>query len=499
VDDPTTIYPGARPNERETPSAPAGPRVNVRLDWTDAQGAHSMTVVRRFVIGSAPHCDVVVVDAAVSRVHAEAEPKAGGLWIRDLNSRNGTFVEGVSVGAAQVQDGYSIRVGTTELRVAVGDAEPAVVEPWPSDRFGPLLGKSAVMRELFATLARVAPLDTCILIQGETGTGKEVVARAIHEASARSLGPFTVVDCAALSETLIEAELFGHVKGAFTGAHQSRAGAIETAHGGTVFLDEIGELPLAMQPRLLRVLESSTIRRIGESQHRKVNVRFLSATHRDLLSMVNRGEFREDLYFRLAIVPVRVPPLRERPEDIGHLLEHFSSSSTGWITPGLVRSLEARPWRGNVRELRNFAARAGALGATEALTLCDDGFDSREPVTAILTKPSSLDPMRFRQGVPNGGVSIASMPPVPVSGVPAAPSLPSIAPVPAPDSPASMGDDAPSLTQPFHAFREQWIGYGERAFIRALLERHHRNVAEAAKEAGLDRTYMYRLIRKHGL
>jgi DNA-binding NtrC family response regulator len=254
-----------------------------------------------------------------------------------------------------------------------------------------------------------------------------------------------------------------------------------------------------MQPRLLRVLESSTIRRIGESQHRKVNVRFLSATHRDLLSMVNRGEFREDLYFRLAIVPVRVPPLRERPEDIGHLLEHFSSSSTGWITPGLVRSLEARPWRGNVRELRNFAARAGALGATEALTLCDDGFDSREPVTAILTKPSSLDPMRFRQGVPNGGVSIASMPPVPVSGVPAAPSLPSIAPVPAPDSPASMGDDAPSLTQPFHAFREQWIGYGERAFIRALLERHHRNVAEAAKEAGLDRTYMYRLIRKHGL
>jgi transcriptional regulator with GAF, ATPase, and Fis domain len=473
--------------------------VDVRLNWVDHEGAHTVSVQRRCVIGSAMHCDVVVADSAVSRVHAEAEPKAGGLWIRDLNSRNGTFVEGVSVGAAQVRDGFSIRVGTTELHVNVGPAIAETVEPWPSNRFGNLLGKSAVMRELFATLARVAPLDTCIMIQGETGTGKEVVARAIHEASNRAHAPFTVVDCAALSETLIEAELFGHVKGAFTGAHQSRAGAIESAHGGTVFLDEIGELPLSMQPRLLRVLESSTIRRVGESKHRRVDVRFLSATHRDLLSMVNRGEFREDLYFRLAIVPVRVPPLRERPEDISYLLEHFSNGASGWITPSLVRSLEARPWRGNVRELRNFAARASALGASEALTLCDDGFESREPVTAILSNPIVVDPLRSQPGFSLVRGSAASMRPVIVSTIPSMAGVHFAAP-PGPrdtDSPAT--DGTPTLGQSFHSFREQWIGFGEKAFVRDLLERHRRNVAEAAKEAGLDRTYLYRLIRKHGL
>ncbi|HZU81915.1 MAG TPA: sigma 54-interacting transcriptional regulator [Polyangiaceae bacterium] len=455
------------------PAGSSGPAVQStrsvpRLEWTDDSGPRTAAVERRCVLGSAPHCDVIVADQAVSRVHAEIEPRDEGVWIRDLNSRNGTFVEGVRVESASVLHGYTIRVGATEMLVSYAHAEHDPVESWPSERFGPLVGRSQVMRELFATLARLAPTESSIMITGETGTGKELVARAIHQASMRASGPFIVVDCATLSESLIEAELFGHTKGAFTGAHQNRAGAIETAHGGTVFLDEIGELPIGMQPKLLRVLESSTVRRIGESKHRSVNVRFLTATHRDLLSMVNRGEFREDLYFRLAVLPVRVPSLRERLEDIELLLMHFSESARDWLTPAVLRVLEQRPWRGNVRELRNFAERARAIGAAEALDLSSDQPE-REPITAVISRPSMPQP--------RSTIEPASQPPLPAPGESA----------------------TPSFSQPFRSFREQWIGFGERAFLRDLLQRHQNNVASAAKEAGIDRTHMYRLMRKHGL
>jgi DNA-binding NtrC family response regulator len=448
-----------------------------RLEWTDDSGPRSATVERRCVVGSAPHCDVIVADQTVSRVHAEIEPREEGIWIRDLNSRNGTFVEGVRVESACVLHGFSIGVGATTILVDYANAEHKQVESWPSERFGPLLGRSQVMRELFATLARLSPLESSIMITGETGTGKELVARAIHQASARSSGPFVVVDCATLSESLIEAELFGHTKGAFTGAHVNRAGAIESADGGTVFLDEIGELPLGMQPKLLRVLESSTVRRIGESKHRNVDVRFVTATHRDLLSMVNRGEFREDLYFRLAVLPVRVPRLRERVEDIDLLLAHFSEGTPDWLQPNVLRALEARPWRGNVRELRNFAERARAIGATEALMLSMDPAPEREPITAVLSRP-----------------------PDPLSGRPARVTNPVDPPdLPTPIPQYRSADSPPSFDQSFRAFREQWIGQGERAFLRVLLDRHQKNVAAAAKEAGIDRTYMYRLMRKYGL
>ncbi len=445
----------------------------------------------------------------MSRVHAEVEPREEGLWIRDLNSLNGTFVEGVAVEAGCVLHGFTIRVGTTSLRVDYENAEKQTVDRWPSDHFGPLVGRSQVMRELFSTLARLAPLEACIMIQGETGSGKGLVARAIHEGSSRAPGPFIVVDCAALSESLIEAELFGHAKGAFTGAHQLRIGAIEAANGGTVFLDEIGELPLSMQPKLLRVLESSTIRRIGEAKHRDVNVRFVTATHRDLLSMVNRGEFREDLYFRLAVVPVRLPALRERTDDIGLLLRHFSEGSLSWLTPNLLRALEARPWRGNVRELRNFAARARALGPVEALSLSGQWADGRDPVTAVLSRPpipaSPPPPPGSRPSLIDPGsrpslIDPGSRPSLP----PSRSSHPSLPPPPLLPSDADLGSippagAGPSFMQPFSEFREQWINHGERVFLQALLERHQRNVAAAAKEAGLDRTYIYKLLRKHGM
>ena len=472
-------------------SALAGTRAVPRLEWSEAGESRMATIDRRCVLGSAPHCDVIIADPTVSRVHAEIEPRDEGIWIRDLNSRNGTYVEGVRVESACVQHGFTIRVGSTDVLVNYQNAEAKPIEAWPSERFGPLVGQSQIMRELFATLARLSPLECCIMIQGETGTGKELVARAIHLASIRSGGPFVVVDCAALSESLIEAELFGHAKGAFTGAHAMRVGAIEAADGGTVFLDEIGELPIGMQPKLLRVLESSTVRRIGESKHRSVNVRFVTATHRDLLSMVNRGEFREDLYFRLAVVPVRVPSVRERVDDIELLLHHFSEGQTEWLTPAVLRVLENRPWRGNVRELRNFVARARAIGAADALTVSKDWADAREPITAI----TNINPRMLEALKP---------PPPPPS---AARSLPSLShppgidsePPPSPRTAPAMTPDAPTFSQPFRTFREGWIAYGERAFFRALLARHNNNVAAAAKEAGIDRTHMYRLLRKHGL
>jgi transcriptional regulator with GAF, ATPase, and Fis domain len=455
-----------------------------RLQWSEGDEPRSATLDRRCVLGSAPHCDIIVVDPTVSRVHAEIEPRNEGIWIRDLNSRNGTFVEGVRIESACVLHGFTIRVGSTDVVVDYRDAESKPIESWPSERFGPLVGRSQTMRELFATLARLAKLECSILIQGETGTGKELVARAIHQASGRASEPFIVVDCAALSESLIEAELFGHVKGSFTGAHQTRIGALEAADGGTVFLDEIGELPIAMQPKLLRVLESLTVRRIGESKHRNVDVRFLTATHRDLLSMVNRGEFREDLYFRLGVVPVRVPALRERAEDIGLLLRHFSDGSSEWLTPSVLRVLENRPWRGNVRELRNFVARARAIGTAEALTVSNDWADAREPITAVTT----LNPR-----------VLASIKPLPRAVSTMKPLGQDTTPPPSPRTSPAMAPDAPALTQPYRAFREAWMGYGELAFLRSLLERHDNNVAAAAKEAGIDRTHMYRLMRKHGL
>jgi transcriptional regulator with GAF, ATPase, and Fis domain len=296
------------------------------------------------------------------------------------------------------------------------------------------------MRELYAGLARVAESDAPVLLLGETGTGKELAARAIHAASKRAAQPFVVVDCAALAGSLIEGELFGHARGAFTGAVGARAGSFEAASGGTIFLDEIGELPLAMQPKLLRVLESRTVKRLGESEHRPVDVRLVAATHRDLPRMVNSGAFREDLFFRVAVLPLALPPLRVRPGDVPILYRHFLAGRQP-REPVSERALMEMPWLGNVRELRNFVERACAIGAGGAL------------------------------GEP---------------------------------PPARTEADAPTATpvpfeQPFKEFREQWIDRGEREYVRRLLDRHGRNVPAAAEAAGLDRTYVYRLIRKHDL
>jgi two-component system response regulator GlrR len=401
-----------------------GAHVRLRpcLRWSDGAGAHEAWISTRTVLGSAPDVDLVLDDPAVSRLHAELDPTDSGLWVHDLGSRNGTFVEEIRVLTACLPPAGRLRVGDTELRVEYGSA-PSEPEVWAEPQFGPLVGHSQPMRELFARLARVVKTDGTVLIQGESGTGKELVARAIHEASARADGPFVVVDCGAMPEALLESELFGHARGAFTGASEARVGAIESANGGTVFLDEIGEMPLGMQPKLLRALESRA-------------VRFISATHRDLREMVNGGAFREDLYFRLAVLPLRIPALRERPDDIPVLLSRFlPAEARDRLDPMVMAEILGRPWLGNVRELRNFAERVLAFGPSDALVM-----DVR---------------------------------------------------------PAAVGGGHGPQPTTYAEARERALLDFERAYVRDLLARHKGNVAAAAQAAQMNRAYLHRLIARH--
>jgi two-component system response regulator GlrR len=507
------------------------PRRYPKVSWTDEAGSHELVIQRRMVLGTAGPVDLVMHDRTVSRVHAELEPSEEGLWIRDLDSRNGTLVGGVKVNQTCIRGSGIVRVGTTTLTIDYAAGVELSVEMWPTDRFHGLVGGSPIMRELFALLARAAPTEASILIRGETGTGKEVVARAIHDSSHRHSGPYVVVDCAALPENLLDAELFGHTKGAFTGAAAARAGAIEAANGGTVFLDEIGELPMSVQPKLLRVL----VRRIGESTHRPMDVRFVSATHRDLLAMVARGEFREDLYFRMCVLPVTVPPLRNRREDIGTLVEHFLHGRQ--LSPELVADFSKMPWRGNVRELRNVVERALALGENVVRQgQVTSTFSDAEPPSAAAARyrthppPSSgaasvdfigrsslprlFDHDEGRDGttplhVFNERASQQQPPP------PSA-SVPRLLSQPPPPASVAEGDTKPAGRTPtlpesaltgepvafegdLRAFRERWMDVGEREYMRNMLERHQRNIPALAGEAGVNRTYIYRVMRKHGL
>ena len=481
-----------------------------RIHWVDSNGPHSVTLRGKAVAGSSPGADLVVSDPSVSRMHVEFEPTDSGVVVRDVGSRNGTWLFGNSVQHARLSPGQSVRVGVTELNIDFDALETEEIELWPEDHFVDLVGGSEIMRRLYATLARVAQSDASVLIHGETGTGKELVARSLHDAGPRKLKPFVVVDCAALPEQLLDAELFGHVRGAFTGAVQTRAGAIEEADGGTVFLDEIGELPVSMQPKLLRVLEQKTVRRVGESNHRSVDVRFVCATHRDLLAMVNSGTFREDLYFRLAVVPVTLPALRDRPSDIAVLVEHFlRKASAPAFPPDLVRELSSRTWRGNVRELRNFVERVRALGHEGALALSPAEGRSHHArahsaAPAMATLPPPADVRISSAHVADAGSSAHSSnswgtPAAPVVGAFTLPptAMPSVGLVALQGSPASSDDALYRLD--YKTFRERWIEEGEKTYLQKLLDRHARNVVAAAKEAQVDRTYIYRLMRKYGI
>jgi DNA-binding NtrC family response regulator len=322
------------------------------------------------------------------------------------------------------------------------------------DRFGDVLGTTQPMRRLFALLAKAAPTEATILLQGETGTGKEAIAEAVHRMSRRNKGPFVVVDCGSIPHELIASELFGHAKGSFTGAGADKQGLIEAATHGTLFLDEIGELALDLQPQLLRVLDRRQVRRVGETQSVDVDIRVIAATHRDLRAMVKAGQFREDLYYRLAVVATHVPPLRDRKADIPALATWFADKMGrgGFAqSPSLLDQLERHDWPGNVRELRNVVERALSLGDTQLHDLNDAG--GARPATSS-------------------------------ESVEAPPRLPSTSDV---------------LELPFKEAKAALVESFERDYLQALLARHRGNISRAASEAGIDRNYIHRLVKKYGL
>jgi DNA-binding NtrC family response regulator len=330
-------------------------------------------------VGASSESDLVIEDETVSRQHLTIELVPEGVSVVDEGSRNGTFYRGQRLRSAVLAPGSQIVLGRVELAIELDASALSHAATGGGTGYGGLLGSSAAMRELFSMLKRLEGSLISVLVSGESGTGKELVARAIHDRSAVSAGPYVAVNCGALDRALVRSELFGHAKGAFTGAVEAHTGVFERASGGTLFLDEVGELPLDVQPMLLRALETGAITRLGETRERPVKVRVISATHRSLEQLTSEGAFREDLLYRLVVVRVNVPPLRERAEDIPLLVRHFAAAAgANHVAPDALRAWLERTWPGNVRELRNAVQSYIALGGFEPPAQSVRPLDLRE-------------------------------------------------------------------------------------------------------------------------
>jgi len=344
-------------------------RIPVRTVAVEVTGGPDLglrATADELTLGTGDGCGVRLSDPAVSRFHAELRRCPGGILVVDHGSTNGTFAGAVRIERAIVPAGTVLGVGDTLLRVT--DAAPVEVELHAAEALGGILGRSSAIRRVMAQIARAAQSDVSVLVFGETGTGKELVARALHDLGPRRAAPFVTVDCGALPPALLASELFGHERGAFTGADRAHVGAFEAAAGGTVFLDEIGELQPAVQATLLGALERRRVRRLGSRSELPIDVRVVAATHRDLRAEVNRGGFRLDLFYRLAVITLAIPPLRERTDDIPVLVEHFLRDA-GWdapveqlVSPAAMEALTRLHFAGNVRELRNLVEAAVAMG-----------------------------------------------------------------------------------------------------------------------------------------
>ena len=386
-----------------------------------------------FSIGTHETNDLVLTDDAVSKHHVEVHVVPDGYRIVDLSSSNGTHMGAVKITDITILEPVTLQLGTTTVRItpAMGEKE---VPASALVKFGSVLGRSVAMRELFEQLGAVAKSDCSVLIEGETGVGKEQVAESVHQESARKDAPFVVVDCGAIAGELLESELFGHSRGAFTGADADRKGLLQMADGGTVFLDEVGELPVSLQAKLLGVLERRKVTPIGSSTPRAIDVRVIAATNRNLAREVNEGRFRSDLFFRLAVVKLRVPPLRERLDDIPMLVEHFldilkqreGAHIPSTLAPIELARLSAQPWVGIVRELRN---------AVERIALKIGGPAHNEETTG--------------------------------------------------------------RAEPFMKARDRFVEEFEKRYLTDILERASMNVSEAARQAGVDRRNFQRLLRRH--
>jgi len=361
------------------------------INQSDGQRLERTIDLPHIRIGSAPNNEVTIFDPSVSRFHCELRHTEDGFLLRDLGSTNGTVVGGLRIKAALIQDDVVIQMGRSTLRFVPGQEE-ARVDPSREARFGELVGRSQGMRDIFGILGKIAGTDLTVTIQGETGTGKDLVARALHDASPRSAGPFVVFDAGAVASNLIESELFGHEKGAFTGATEQRRGAFERADGGTLFIDEIGELALELQPKLLRALEQREVQRVGGAKRIPVDVRVVCATNRSLVEEVKKGRFRDDLYFRISVVVLSLPPLRDRREDIELLVESFLQRGEKKMSAAqdAVSVLQNYDWPGNVRELRNVIETARAMCSAEVLHARDLIFAHDQDMSANKANSMSL-------------------------------------------------------------------------------------------------------------
>ncbi len=428
-------------------------RFTLRVVGGPDLGALCTSTGERVAIGTHRGADLRLSDRTVSRFHCELTVTEGRVILRDLESRNGTRVDGVEVQVAPLRAGAVLTVGDARIRFEAGDDHVRIPL---SERayFGGAVGRSLRMRGVFATLEQAAPSEATILLWGETGTGKDVLAESVHAHSARAKGPFVVVDCGAMPPGLLETELFGHEKGAFTGADRRRTGAFEAASGGTLFLDEIGELDLELQPKLLGVLERREVQRVGGTERVAVDVRIVAATSRHLRQEVSARRFRSDLYYRLAVVQVALPSLRERREDLPLLAERLLTALCGgeeagraaWArlgTPSFVATLTRHEWPGNVRELRNYLERC------------------------------------LTQGAPGEG----------------APGPGDTGEAPGPGGALPTVD----ISRPIREGRERAVAWFERRYLEELLRQHAGNVTAAARTAGVNRMQLYRLLWRAGL
>lgn len=329
------------------------------LTWKDTSRVQQVELGEFLTVGRDPENQVILNDEFTSGRHMRIERKNNGFMLRDLRSRNGTLINGTRVFEAMLNDGDRIRVGVTEMQFAISQSEVANVET---------SSKSPAWNAQLLRLPNIAQSAFPVLLTGPSGAGKDVLAQSIHRQSPRKRGPFVSVNCSALSESLVESELFGHVKGSFTGATGDRKGAFEAARGGTLFLDEIGDLPLALQPKLLRALENSQIRPVGSDRSIETDVRIIAATHHDLKKLVFDEKFRADLYFRLHVVQIQTPALKDRREDFEDLLYGFARSMRVRFSFAAIQRLKAHDWPGNIRELKNVVARARAFWGNEEIT-----------------------------------------------------------------------------------------------------------------------------------
>jgi DNA-binding NtrC family response regulator len=391
-------------------------------------------------IGKSEGATLRLSDPTVSRLHLSLTRADGLVLVRDLGSKNGTWIGPVRIGEASVPTGTRLHLGATEITLAMRTQTVRRSQWMGGDRLGSLVGSSPAMHKVFARLARMAHTDSRVLVRGESGTGKELAARTLHEIGLRASGPLVIVDAAAIADTLAEDELFGHVPGAFTGATSVRIGAFERAHGGTIFLDEIGDLPLSLQAKLLRTLEDGTVQRLGSGERIAVDVRVIAATHKPLEQMVNERTFREDLYYRLAVLDVCMPSLRERPADIPLLAREIlrgdlrDDAPTVALVEAALAEHHGYAWPGNVRELRNFVRRVAVLGREHA---------------------------QLHAPIHEGAHVHAEL--------------------------------------PFQEAKEKWVEHFQRKYVERVLEETGGNVTEAARRSGISRVHLSNLAGRLGL